>query len=273
MKLLKSAVIFSVLFLFLTVTTLPVNSQKLSEYGMKKVAARDILQENTDVLQFFKALPKRESNLLNNILRENYLAGYYAEVFRLAQDTAFAEHLATTEERLQAMKKDGVYDSILHKAKNATKANLLRFIVRRYEAGTIRGNTIAIAALWSEEKKSVDPDHLTVTFGDDHYWEGLFFGGVYTHISGDYWTPLDLEKVFPVEKKVPVKPRAVTTELPDDTGSKEKITININWGAVGKVCLVSALILLVTAAITILIGACRWPHLPIFKQVRALLEY
>ena len=267
----KSAAIFAVLFLFLTVTVFPANSQNIGEYRKKKIAMGEILQENTDVLQFFESLTTREQDLLNSVLQENYLLGYHTEVSHNSKDAASGEHLSKTKERLQALKEGGLYQTILYKAKNATKTHLLRYVVRRYEAGTIHGGAVAASA---------QPAHSGF-FGDNEYWDKLFFGRTYAQVSKESWVPLDPKEVFPVErpakKRSPVKKSSPTDtaikEMSDGTGNEEKVIRNINWSAIGKVSLIGALILLVVAAIVALVGAWCCPELPIFKQVREMLEY
>ncbi len=256
---LKSAAIFAVLFLFLTISTLPANSQNMGEYRMKKIVVGEILQENTDILEFFRSLKTKEQDLLNSVLQENYLLGYYTEA--VSKDAAFGEKLSKTKSRLQALKEGGLYQAILHEAKNATKTHLLRYIIRRHEAGTIHGGTITAS---SQPKRH----HF---FSDGEYWNGLFFGRVYAHISNEYWVPLDPKEVFP---KASIKPKPVTAEkMPEGIGSKEKMATTISWNAVGKFSLVGALILLVVTAVVALVGACCCPKLPVFKQVRKMLEY
>lgn len=255
MKSITVTVIFSVLFLLFTI---PAHSQNISEYRMKKIITGEILQENTDVLQFFRYLNTREQDLLNAILQENYLLGYYAEVSQISKDAVFAERLSTTEERLQALKEDDLYQIILHKAKNATKTHLLRYIIRRHEAGTMHGSAIAASSL-----RPID------FFDDDKYRDGLFFGRVYAHISNRHWVPLEPEEVFPVINSVEEQVEEKTPVKPESTHEKE---VHINWSVVGKLSLVSAFLLLVAAIIFVLVGACCCPHLPVFKQMRALLE-
>lgn len=259
MKSITVTVIFSVLCLLFSI---PAHSQSISEYRMKRVATKEILQENTDVVQFFGSLTTREQDLLNSVLQENYLLGYYTEVSQV--NTALGEHLSKTKERLRALKEGGLYQSILYKAKNATKTHLLRYVIRRHEAGTLHGDA---ASFVRTEKET---GHPTITFSDDHYRDGLFFGKVYANINNQYWVPLDTKEVFPAINSVEEKAKKQIPIRPDNVSEKE---ITINWSVVGKFSLVSALILLVTAAIVILIGACCCPRLPVFKQVRTLLEY
>ena len=248
----KSITIFTVFFLFLAIN-IPAHPQSLGEHRMKQIVAGEILKENTEVLKFFRSLTIREQDLLNSALQENYIAGYYAEICQTSQDPAFGEHLSKAEERLRMIREGGLYETILYKTKDATKAHLLRYIVRRYEAGTIHGGAVAATSR---------PIHTLGFFNEDKYWDGLFFGKVYAQISEEYWAPLDPKEVFPVvkegikKKKTSVRPKGA----------------EINWSALGKFFLVGTLILLVTAAIIVLIGACCCPALPIFKQVRALLE-
>ena len=258
----KSTTVFLVLFLFLTIS-IPANSQNVSEYRMKKIIMGEILQENTDVLRFFRFLNTREQDLLNSILQENYLLGYYAEVSQVSENAAFTERLSTTKERLRLLKEGDLYQIILHKAKNGTKAHLLRYVIRRHEAGVMHGSTIAASS-----RKPID------FFGEDKYWNGLFFGRVYANINNRHWTPLEPEEVFPPINPVKEDIKEESPVKPDSTASANKeMHINwINWSAIGKFSLISALTLLATAAVVVLIGACCCPHLPVFKQARALLE-
>ena len=257
MKCIKSAAIFTVLFLLLTI---PANSQNLSEYRMKNIVTGEILRENTDVLDFFRSLETKERDLLNSALQENYLLGYYTEIFQISKDAVFAEHLSRTKERLQTIKEGGLYQIILHKARGGVKTHLLRYIVRRYEAGTIQGGAAA----------SRQPIRAIDFFNEDGYWEKLFFGKAYARVSNEHWTPLDPKEVFPVVNPTKKSVKRQTPFKPDNVNEKE---IVINWSAIGKVSLVSVLILLAAAAIIALIGACCCPHLPVFKPVRKMLEY
>lgn len=254
----KSTVVFLVLFLFLVITAFPANSQKINEYRAKQVATKEILQENTDILEFFWSLETEGQDLLNSILQENYRLGYYTEAFRLSKNTALEERLSKTKERLQELKEGGLYQIILHKAKNATKTHLLRYLVRRHEAGTIHGGAAA----------SQKPIRTIDFFNEGEYWDKLFFGRVYAQVNKETWTPLEPKEVFPVVKEKVKKNTSIAR--PERSGNKREIILN--WGAIGKFSLIGVLILLVTATIVMLIGACRYPHLPVFRQVRELLE-
>lgn len=260
----RSIIVFLVLFLFLVVTAFPANSQKTNEYRAKWVATKEILQENTDVVQFFGSLTTREQDLLNSVLQENYLLGYYTEVSQNSEDAALTELLSKTKEQLRALKEGGLYQIILYRAKNATKTHLLRYVIRRHEAGTLHGGATSFLRTGKET------GHPTITFSDDHYRDGLFFGKVYANINDRYWVPLDPREAFPVINPVEEEAEKHAPIKPDNVNKKE---ITINWSVVGKFSLVSTLLLLAATTIVVLVGACCCPCLPVFKQVRALLEY
>ena len=242
-----------ILFIFILHPIAITHAQKIGEYGKKRIAAKELLEENTTVQGFFRSLKKEEKVLLNTILEKHYLLGYYAELklSKLESFFEFEEHLFQIKEDLRTLKEGGQYHTILHKARGASKVHLLRYIIRREEYGAVRGNMTASAL---QIRK---PDEYTLKISDTNYWNGLFFGEVYVHISGEYWTPLDPKEVFlPVPKKIKID------------------IIDINWNKFGKIFLASLFLSAVIAAIILLIGACYLPQKNVvFGKIRTLLEY
>ena len=123
-------------------TTYPMTDehQSLLSFGEKKVKKQELQDEENAVQELWKKLNKKERRFLNDLLWENFAAGYYSVLDGFSHHDYEVGHLKRiTDEKVRDLQKNPIYFSIIRKAKRGEKELLLRHVIRRRNFGSNYG--------------------------------------------------------------------------------------------------------------------------------------
>ena len=105
---------------------------KLSREGRKRLKILEIQRETESVTHTLEKLSKREHDLMQKVLWENYAAGYYNELNGFSHKHEVNLLREGTEKNLSALKSRKLYTAILLKLNKKDRAYMLSHLLRRY---------------------------------------------------------------------------------------------------------------------------------------------